>query len=507
MFGSQSDRGHPEGTDAADALRVAAAQLRDVPAWAPFPVDHMPLPVRDYVLDVTRGLGVEPAAVAVPMLATLGGIAGAKVYLSVDPKASKPWHVRPIFWTVVIANSGSNKSAGWEACDDVAMVVEKELQARNKFEEESYEQRLQEWRDADPSDRGPKPQPAPVRQLLVDDTTVEALAGILQDNPSGVILSTDELRNWFDTFSRYRKAAGGSDATRWLPFHSGKRMIVNRKGGDGKTRQRLYIPHAAVSVMGTTQPKIFGRMIGDDERDSGFLARLLPCMPPGRPRLWKPSQGGGAGTTWGAMADLATRLYHLPEHQLLLDPKATARFVGWQNPWALESFKLSDAERVAMRSKLEEVALRVALLYHLCDSVWDAGLPGPIQVPHLDAGIEAAEWFFAESLRVYASFSKADSRVGAMYSEAMRWAVEKTAPGNPLEGGFLARDLYRARVAGMTEAAQAQQMIDLLVEENLLTEVPTVKQGRGRPAKKYLPAVRHNRHNSSEDVSDDQEET
>ncbi len=513
MLDSTSRGSHPEGTQTTDALATAAAQLRDVPAWKPFPVELMPMPVRDYVTDVADSLRVAPAAVAVPLLAALGGVCGTKVFLNMDPQAAKTWLVRPIFWTVVIANSGSNKSAGWEAADDVAMVVERELQSRNQYEQESYDSRMQEWKDADPAERGFKPEPPPTRQLLVDDTTVEALAAILQDNPNGVLLSTDELRNWFDTFMRYRKA-GGSDATRWLPFHSGKRFIVNRKGTDGK-KQRLFIPHAAVSVMGTTQPKVFSRVIGDEERDSGFLARLLMCMPPGKPRLWKPSGGGAKGTTRQVVEDLVGRLFRMSEGQVLLSPEATARFVGWQNPWSLESFKLSDAEKAAMRAKLEEVALRVALLYHVCDQVWDGDTqvwPG-LGLEHLNAGITTAEWFFNEGLRVYATFKKTSNPMEKLYVETMQWAVEKTAAGNPLEGGFTARDVYRARIGSISEPAQAQLLVDNLLEHKLLVEVkeeewtgpPNARKRKmGRPTRKFLPAVRQIDKTPNFDASDDE---
>jgi hypothetical protein len=491
------DRGpHPEVTPQ-DALKQAARLLAKVPDWSPFPVDLMPRAVAEYVTDAAVGLGVDPAMVAVPMVGVMGGICGTKVRLNMDPNAAKPWVIRPIFWTVAIAHSGSTKTAAWEAADDLAQLVEHALRTKNELARSAYDDDLQAWKDEDPADRGPKPKPPPERRLVVDDTTVEGLAGLLADNPNGLLLSTDELRNWFDTFARYRKTGGGSDASRWLPFHGGKRFIVDRKGKDG-ARNSIYIAHAAVSVTGTIQPGILARIIGDEERESGLFARLLPCMPPGRPRSWKPSPKGRKNEARLVVEEMAMKLSTQAEQEVLLEPAAIDAFMAWQHPWALESWYLSVPHVVALRTKLEEYALRLALLYFLCDHAWDSRVPELIPLRYVTAGIATAEWFHNEALRVEATLVKSGEQTQA-YKDCLVWAADKCSPGAPLGAGFSARDLHRSRLAD--DPATAVLLIQQMEEAGLIVEVKAPRSEKGgRPTKRFLPVSVSKRQNPPDEA-------
>jgi hypothetical protein len=466
----------------------------------------MPRVPREYAAQVAEGLGVDPAMVAVPLIAVLGGISGTKVRLNMDPAAAKPWVIRPIFWAAVVANSGSTKSPAWEAADDLAQIVERALRTENELSWNAYEDSLQAWKEAEGDQRGPKPTPPLMKRLVVDDTTVEGIAGILEDNPSGLLLSTDELRNWVDTFARYRKTGGGSDASRWLPFYSGKRHVVDRKGKDGG-RNSLYIPHAAVSVAGTIQPGILSRIVGDEERDSGWLARLLFAMPPARPRSWKPSKGGRKNDARVSAEDLALKLHRMPEAEVLLEPKAVQRFMAWQHRWAMDSFLMENPGLVALRTKLEEVSLRLALLYFTCDHAWEPTMPPAVPLEYMDAGIVQAEWFHREALRVYQSMIRSGEAT-ERYQRIVLWAVDKCAPGAPLEKGFTARDLMRSRLVG--DAAEAAQVIEQMWDAKLIAHVPlSGKKVTGRPAHpRFLPAVTLNSDRSgSDDSTDEQEDT
>ncbi|MGC8625428.1 MAG: DUF3987 domain-containing protein [Phycisphaerae bacterium] len=45
--------------------------------------------------------------------------------------------------------------------------------------------------------------------ISTSDSTVEALASVLAENPRGVLLERDELQGWFASFDRYAKGSGG----------------------------------------------------------------------------------------------------------------------------------------------------------------------------------------------------------------------------------------------------------------------------------------------------------
>lgn len=471
---------HPEVTPV-DALKSAAEILSATPEWRPFPVDLMPKTVRDYVLDVSSGLAVDPAMTAVPMISVLAGLVGTKVHLNMDPNAAKPWLIRPIFWTATVAYSGSSKTPAWEAADDLAQLVERKLRADNEMALSQWEQDVQAWKDEDAADRGPRPVKPVEKRLVVDDATVEGIGLILADNPNGLLLSTDELRNWVDTFTRYRKSGGGGDASRWLPFHGGKRFVVDRKGGD---RPSIYVPHAAVSVTGTIQPGILARIIGDEERESGFFARMLLAMPPGRPRLWRPSKGDKPTGSRMVVEEMAFKLFARQDGEVRLDPRAQSAFMAWQHAWATDSYLMASPDLVAFRTKLEEYSLRLALLYFLVDNAWEHHLPAFIPTEYVGAGMRTAEWFLTENLRVQAVLHQTGAEA-QRYKDIVTWAREKCAPGAPLEAGFAARDILRSRL--VADAVEAASVIEQMAEAGLVAEVKHKKSGPGRPGKRFLP--------------------
>jgi len=76
----------------------------------------------------------------------------------------------------------------------------------------------------------------------VSDTTVEALAPILQANPRGVLWPAMNWQAGSDSFDRYAGGKGGADAAHWLSMHNGEASWWNRKSGTPRTiyvRRRL----------------------------------------------------------------------------------------------------------------------------------------------------------------------------------------------------------------------------------------------------------------------------
>lgn len=57
----------------------------------------------------------------------------------------------------------------------------------------------------------------PLERLTVGDTTIEAMANVLQANPRGLLLPSEELASWITNFGRYGKGDRSSgDGARWL---------------------------------------------------------------------------------------------------------------------------------------------------------------------------------------------------------------------------------------------------------------------------------------------------
>src|SRR6266567_199856 len=110
------------------------------------------------------------------------------------------------------------------------------------------------------SDRPQKPAPPQAERFILSDTTIEALAPILLMNPRGVLMARDELVGWTGSFDRYAGSKGkaGADAANWLSMFNAEYIIVDRKTGTPRT---IFVPHAAVCVVGGIQPVILSHAL------------------------------------------------------------------------------------------------------------------------------------------------------------------------------------------------------------------------------------------------------
>ena len=108
-------------------------------------------------------------------------------------------------------------------------------------------------------------------QFLVNDITLEALVDLHQENDNAVGVFKDELAGWFKDMNKYRS---GSDLEFWLSCWSGKSVYLNRITRAGSFIEKPFIP-----VLGGIQPSIFNQFATDENKDNGFLDRMLLSFP------------------------------------------------------------------------------------------------------------------------------------------------------------------------------------------------------------------------------------
>ncbi|RMH20834.1 MAG: DUF3987 domain-containing protein, partial [Gemmatimonadetes bacterium] len=207
--------------------------------WRPFPVDALPEPVRSFVQRGAEAMGCDAAFLALPLLAGLASAVGNARAIELK----RGWREPSILWTAIVGESGTLKTpamrAALEAIDEAQRrAFAEHAEAMREYEDQLryYEAELIAWRkDASRGGAGnpPKKPEKPVcERFIVSDTTVEALAPILLENPKGVLLARDELAGWLGSFDQYKKGArGGADCAHWLSMHNAQSLTVDRKTG------------------------------------------------------------------------------------------------------------------------------------------------------------------------------------------------------------------------------------------------------------------------------------
>ncbi len=206
--------------------------------WKPFPVEALPALVSSFVSDSAKGIGCDPTFIIMPLLAVFAAAIGSTRTLMLKPG----WFAPAILWTVVIAESGSMKTPAHRlALASIMARQKKALQqqalAQREYERElgQHELELVRWKaKKDPSIPRPEEPIEPfAERCIVSDTTVEALAPILDKNPRGLLLGCDELAGWFGGFNAYK--SGGRDLESFLSMYDAGYSKIDRKTAEAKT--------------------------------------------------------------------------------------------------------------------------------------------------------------------------------------------------------------------------------------------------------------------------------
>lgn len=432
--------------------------------WREFPIEHIPTAVRRFSLECAKAIGCNVAFIIMPLLAALASAIGntRRIYLK------RRWSEPAILWVVPIAESGWKKSPPMEMA--LRPVRELNRRAMRDYAEKmreyetaklEHEKSLTAWKRDKRAQGGPpeSPEKPKATRVIVDDTTIEALAVILSENWRGTLLARDELSGWFGSFDRYVSARGG-DAPKWIEFHGGRPSTIDRK-----TSGHTYIDRANVSITGTIQPGVLARALTAALHENGLAARFLFAMPPRTIQRWTEDDVSEAAEN--AMADVFDALYGLApvsddrgEHVpglLYLTPAAKQIWIQFYNEHGSEQLQLQ-GDLAAAWSKLEGGAARLALVVQLVR--WASGEPGVVEnvvdESSMLAGIALSRWFGYEADRVYAAL--AESAEAREQRELMTWLR-----GRGRGDGVTARELSKAMRRFRGDAKAAKAALDGLV--------------------------------------------
>ena len=430
-------------------------------AYRPFPIDALPEPISEFVFDAAKSIGCDAAFIALPLLSGLASAIGNTYRIELR----RGWTEPAIVWTAIVGESGTQKSPAL----DVPLrpirrrqrgAMKEHGRAMREYADAlaTHERDAAHWRKAKSGGAPPTRPEVPVAdRCWTDDTTTEALAVLLNQNPRGLLMVRDELAGWFN-FDRYSGGKGG-DVAKWLEMSGGREMVVDRKIGG-----TLYVPHASVSITGGIQPQTLRRALGQQHMENGLAARLLLAYPPRKAKRW--TEAEVTEHTEASLERVFIRLFELtmqgdedgnqqPWLATLSDngKEAMVRFV---NEHGAEQMGLSGDEAAAW-SKLEGYAARLALIIHL--TRWaanDATLAKLSQVDEvsINAGVVLVRWFANESRRVYAMLAESDK--DRETRSLVKW-IEQTG------GSVTARDLTRGPRVYRNDPERAARVLNDLV--------------------------------------------
>ena len=422
-------------------------------------------------------IGCDPAFVALPALAASAAAIGSTRVIS--PKTG--WDEPAAIWAVTVGRSGTGKSPALVMVEKGIDEIDEGLADEYVKDREAFERECEAWQKSpdDERDRVPKPRP-PVRQRFrIQDTTIEALLGTLEENPRGVLVARDELAGWLNSFTKYGNRGGASDLPSWLSLFNRGTVVYTRKTGD---RRDIRVCGVCVSVAGTIQPKVLKARLTTEEREAGLLARLLLAMPPVELRQWTEAE-----VPESVVAQFEDKLRELRQlrfdtdrrgrrqpRRLMLSAAAKKEFIDFYNRNGEQAYHASDDEAAA-RSKMEAYALRFALVFH-CVRHGDAGgQPDEVAAVDMANAIQLTDWFITEASRVYRMLGEtAEEESDRKLVELVRRLATKSTSGR-----VTPRELNRSNSARFPDCDAAERALDRLVQADLAVWVDRPPGDRG----------------------------
>jgi hypothetical protein len=230
-----------------------------------FPIEVFPLRIQNYFLECSKTLDSSIDFMGSAMLWMVSVIVGNT--LKVQVKTG--WIESVNIWLSVVGKAGIGKTP---SLSNVLFP----LQKINNLEIKKYIKQYQKYeayleldkKEKDVAEEIKKPFKS---QFIVNDITQEALIELHEENKNSIGVFKDELAGWFKDMNKYR---AGSDLEFWLSSWSNKGITLNRK-----TAKSSFVESPIIPVLGGIQPSILTQFFTEENKDNGFIDRMLTCFP------------------------------------------------------------------------------------------------------------------------------------------------------------------------------------------------------------------------------------
>jgi hypothetical protein len=230
-----------------------------------FPLDIFPHEIQQYIIQSANTLGLSIDYMGSAFIWMSSVIIGNSARIEVKPG----WQEIATVWIAIVGKPGIGKTPSINQ-----MIFP--LREVNVREQKEYVKQYSKWKEYEALDKKEKQYAEEItkpvsKQFLVGDITLEALVDLHEQNPNAVGIFKDELAGWFKDMNKYRQ---GSDLEFWLSSWSGTSISLNRK-----TSKSAFVDKPFIPVLGGIQPSVFEDFTTGDNKENGFVDRILISYP------------------------------------------------------------------------------------------------------------------------------------------------------------------------------------------------------------------------------------
>ena len=233
---------------------------------ATFPIDVFPEEIQYYFNQLTETLSASTDYLGCSFLWALSLCVGNSVKIEIK----RGWIEAATVWIALVGKTGVGKTPSIN-------TIISPLKLRNSIEAKIYNNEREKYDEYLKSeDKNKKSQhekmKEPKRKTFIhDDITIESLLECHAANLNAIGIFRDELGGWVKDMNKYR---AGSDLETWLSCWSNSSMSQSRK-----TAKSYYVSNGYIPVLGGIQPSILSSHFTPENKENGFVDRILLCFP------------------------------------------------------------------------------------------------------------------------------------------------------------------------------------------------------------------------------------
>lgn len=465
-----------------------------LPPVAPFEPELLPATLQQYVIDIAERMQCPADYPAVAVMVVLSSMVGRRC--GIMPKKLDDWTVVPNLWGMTIGRPGIMKTPPLQEVMRPLQILQ--ARALEMYEKDVTEHRASILLAAEAervtkdsirrllkqgrrTEAGEHAQHAVIsdfnqpvcKRYIVNDSTVEKLGEILQQNPLGILYFRDELTAFFRTLDRQGHEA---DRAFYLEcWNGGGSHTYDRIG-----RGTVHIQGACLAILGGIQPGPLSDLVRNlrGSGDDGLLQRFQLAVWPDASRSWRNVDRVPDREARERMCQLISRLDSMTAERVGADPgtipvlrfddAAQCFFDTWRE--RLEARLRNDTEHPAIEAhlaKYRSLVPSLALLIHLAEHH-----DGPVTLIAVERAIAWAEYLETHARRIYAPAISQDI-------DAARLLADKITTGS-VSDRFALRDIYRQGWSGLATVESVSAAVRVLADFDWLRCEQEQTPGRTR---------------------------
>jgi Protein of unknown function (DUF3987) len=353
---------------------------------------------------------IRPAVVLTSLLTSMSSLhkVGTELVLHKNLNFTVP----PTLYSAIVAESGSKKSPIFRATAKLPLNKMKQSRLDEYLENlKDYQSELEAWEEEKSNlKKGEKPTtPKPTEPpkppiFYFTDATGEGIKAQAQSAPDKALFAlVDELAGYFGSQDAYR-GGKGADKQDLLSYYDGTGATVLRAGGVKVDIARIYL-----SILGTIQPDVVKKIMGNTNDVDGGWARFLFAIQPNIPTTLPDDVPCGVDCT-EVITAYFEKVFELPATTYELSREAFKIYQPFYN--RLEQLRVSHPTPGlrAVYAKAEGLAGRLALNLHDLHELAEGRTPSEvIGVEMMEKAISLMKFYIGQVRLIHAQINDSDS--------------------------------------------------------------------------------------------------